>query len=72
MDNGCEPEVAPEYLNPNDMMQGDLEELEVERSYDKKVLCQDEITVLYHLKLIFDSQDCFDIDDLKNFVCSVY
>lgn len=51
MDSGSEPEIAPECLNPNDRVQGDLEELEVEQSYDKKVLCHDEIAVHSQLDL---------------------
>jgi hypothetical protein len=61
MDNGGEPEVAPEYLNQNDMIQGDLEELEVEPSYDTKVLCFDEIAFLQHLRFAFNRQGRFDI-----------
>jgi hypothetical protein len=68
MDNGGEPEVAPEYLNQNDMIQGDLEELEVEPSYEKKVLCVDEIAFLQHLKFVFSRQGRFYIDYLKIFV----
>lgn len=50
MDSDCEPEVAPESHKSNSIMQADLEELEVEQSYDKKVLYCDKIMIIRHLQ----------------------
>ena len=52
MDSGFEPEVAPESLYSNDLMQADLEELEIEQPYDKKVPSYNEIAVTSLLEFI--------------------
>lgn len=60
MDSGFEPEVAPESFNSNDLMQADLEELEIEQPYDKKVPSYNEIAVTSLLEFISNGDSRFN------------